>query len=204
MIQHCAPAAPERETVAEIEAEIPDSEYDLVIMNPPFTRNVTREGESANKVAAAFAAFGASDADQRQMAKRMETLTKDTCYHGNAGMASAFAALAHRKIRSGGVLALVLPMSATVGLAWHSFRQMVADYYTGLTIFTIAAADDDDLSFSSDTGMAECLVVARKLRPDETPKTELASLPSATGRRVRHARSLARRNTVGRQQYQAH
>ena len=180
------------ETVAEIEAEIPDSEYDLVIMNPPFTRNVTREGESANKVAAAFAAFGASDADQRQMAKRMEALTKDTCYHGNAGMASAFAALAHRKIRPGGVLALVLPMSATVGLAWHSFRQMLADYYTGLTIFTIAAADDDDLSFSSDTGMAECLVVARKLRPDETPqdRTRFTSL-SHRPQGFAHARSLA-------------
>ena len=40
---------------------------------------------------------------------------------------------------------------------------MLADHYTGLTLLTIAAAHNDDLSFSSDTGMAECLVVARKL-----------------------------------------
>ncbi len=91
------------ETAAQIRAEIPDKSYDMVIMNPPFTRNVTREGAYADTIAAAFAAFGASDADQRQMAKRMEVLKKDTCYHGNAGIASAFAALAHKKIKPGGV-----------------------------------------------------------------------------------------------------
>ncbi len=166
------------ETATQIRAEIPDASFDLVIMNPPFTRNVTREGAYADTIAAAFAAFGASDADQRQMAKRMEVLKKDTCYHGNAGIASAFAALAHKKIKPGGVMALVLPISATVGLAWQSFRKMLADHYTGLSLVTIAAADNDDLSFSSDTGMAECLVIARKLMPDETPqdRTRFTSL----------------------------
>ena len=180
------------ETAAQIRAEIPDKSYDMVIMNPPFTRNVTREGAYADTIAAAFAAFGASDADQRQMAKRMEVLKKDTCYHGNAGIASAFAALAHKKIKPGGVLALVLPISATVGLAWQGFRKMLADHYTGLTLLTIAAADNDDLSFSSDTGMAECLVVARKLKPNETPQdrtrfTSLRNRPQGFA----HASSLA-------------
>ena len=182
------------ETAAQIQAEIPDASYDLVIMNPPFTRNVTREGAYANTIAAAFAAFEASDADQRQMAKRMEILKKDTCYHGNAGIASAFAALAHSKIKPGGVLALVLPMSATVGLAWQGFRKMLADHYTGLALITIAAADNDDLSFSSDTGMAECLVVARKLKPDERPhdRTLFTSL-SHRPQGFAHASSLAGR-----------
>ena len=182
------------ETATQIRTEIPDASYDLVIMNPPFTRNVTREGAYADTIAAAFAAFGASDADQRQMAKRMEILKKDTCYHGNAGIASAFAALAHRKIKPGGVLALVLPISATVGLDWQGFRKMLADHYTGLTLLTIAAADNDDLSFSSDTGMAECLVVARKLMPDETPqdRTHFTSLSHRPQGFV-HASSLAGR-----------
>ena len=158
------------ETATQVRAEIPDGGYDLVIMNPPFTRNVTREGAYADTTHAAFAAFGASDEDQKQMGRWMEVLKKDTCYHGNAGIASAFAALAHKKLRPGGVLALVLPISATVGLAWQSFRKMLADHYTGLTLLTIAAADNDDLSFSSDTGMAECLVVARKLKPGEVPE----------------------------------
>ena len=64
------------ETAAQIRTEIPDASYDLVIMNPPFTRNVTREGAYADTISAAFAGFGASDADQTQMAKRMEFLKK--------------------------------------------------------------------------------------------------------------------------------
>ena len=51
------------------------------------------------------------------------TWKKDTCYHGNAGIASAFAGLAHRKIKPSGVLALVLPLSATVGQSWQGLRK---------------------------------------------------------------------------------
>ena len=126
------------------------------------------------------------------MGKRIEVLKKDTCYHGNAGIASAFAALAHKKLKPGGVLALVLPISATVGLAWQGFRKMLNEHYTGLTLLTIAAADNDDLSFSADTGMSECLVIARKLRPDETPQdqarfTSLSHRPQGFA----HASSMA-------------
>ena len=157
------------ETAAQVRTDIQDENYDLVIMNPPFTRNVTREGAYADATHAVFAAFEASDADQRQMAKRMDVLKKDTCYHGNAGIASAFAALAHRKIKPGGVLALVLPLSVASGLAWQGLREMTDREYTDIEVLSIAA-NGRDMSFSSDTGMAECLVVARKLYPDETPK----------------------------------
>ena len=189
-----------QEAAVQIRAEIQDEGYDLVIMNPPFTRNVTREGAYADTTHAAFAAFGASDEDQSQMGKRMDVLKKDTCYHGNAGIASAFVALAHKKIKPGGVLALVLPISATVGLAWQGFRKILGDHYTGITLLTIAAADNDDLSFSSDTGMAECLVVARKLKPDETPQdqTRFTSL-SHRPQGFAHASSLAGRLLDGSQ-----
>ena len=150
------------ETAAHVNVDIPDGGFDLVIMNPPFTRNVTREGATADAVAAAFAAFGASERDQRDMAKRMGELKGETCYHGNAGMASAFAALAHRKLRPGGVLALVLPLSSASGLAWQNFRQMLGTEYNDRTVLSIAA-NGKDMSFSSDTGMAECLVIARKM-----------------------------------------
>ena len=93
---------------------------------------------------------------------------KGTCYHGNAGIASAFAAAAHRKLKPGGVLALVLPLSASAGLSWQGFRQMMATEYRDVTVLSIAA-NGRDMSFSSDTGMAECLVVARKLKRGDTP-----------------------------------
>ena len=158
------------ETAAQIRAEIPDGSYDLVIMNPPFTSNANKAAGRANTFAPAFAAFDASDEDQRDMAKRMSKLSNGTCYHGHAGMASAFAALAHRKLKPGGILALVLPLTASAASSWRSFRQMLDDGYTQSAVLSIAAADNDDLSFSSDTGMAECLVIARKRVSNESSK----------------------------------
>ena len=151
------------ETAAQVNAEIPDGGFDLVIMNPPFTRATNHEGAHASVVNPAFAAFNASKADMDDMGKRMRDLGKDSCYHGNAGMASAFAALAHRKLKPGGVLALVLPLSVASGVSWQKFRDLLRTDYTDLTVLSIAA-NGKDMAFSSDTGMAECLVIARKAR----------------------------------------
>ena len=154
------------ETAAQVIAQIPDGGFDLVIMNPPFTRATNHEGAHATVVNPAFAAFDASKADMDAMGKRLNLFGRNTCYHGNAGIASAFVALADKKLKPGGVLALVLPLSAAAGGSWQGFRQMLARGYDGLTVFSIAA-NGKEMSFSSDTGMGECLVIARKLREKE-------------------------------------
>ncbi len=169
------------ETVEQVPVDIPDRSFDLIIMNPPFTRATNHEGAHADITNPAFAAFDATPADQTEMGNRINELGRGTCYHGNAGIASAFAALADKKLKPGGVLALVLPLSAAAGLSWQRFRQMLAADYTDLTVLTIAAADNDDLSFSADTGLAECLVIARKLKRREQPSPR------------RHFTSLTRR-----------
>ena len=171
------------ETAAQVTVDIPDEGFDMVIMNPPFTSATNHEGAHADITNPAFAAFGATSADQTAMGKHLNRIGKGTCYHGNAGIASAFTALAHRKLKPGGVLALVLPLSAASGLSWQGFRRMVAKGYTDLSVVSIAA-NGKDMSFSSDTGMAECLVIARKLMKDDPP--------SLSGKRV-HLTSLRRR-----------
>ena len=173
------------ETAAYIIADVPDKGFDLVIMNPPFTRATNHEGAHADITNPAFAAFDATPADQTAMGERVNQLGKDTCYHGNAGIASAFAALADRKLKPGGVFALVLPLSAATGLSWQGFREMLATGYTDLTVLSIAA-NNKDMSFSSDTGMAECLVIARKFEEGETVVarrhfTSLRRSPERTG-----------------------
>ena len=150
------------ETSPQAIANIPDESFDLVIMNPPFTSNTAKEAGNLGKFAPAFAAFNTSDKDQKEMAKRMSILKRDTSYHGHAGMASAFAALGDRKLKSGGILALVLPLTASAASSWQALRDMLSKSYTDLTILSIAGAGTGELSFSSDTGMAECLVLARK------------------------------------------
>ena len=166
------------ETAEQIIAEIPDGGFDLVIMNPPFTRATNHGGAHANVVNPAVAAYNASAADQTDMGKRINDLGKGTCYHGNAGMASAFAALAHRKLKPGGVLALVLPLVASAGLSWQKFRQMLSRSYTDLTVPSIAASNINDLSFSADTGLGECLVIARmrKLGEQQSQRMHFTSL----------------------------
>ena len=182
------------ETAAQILADVPDKGYDLVIMNPPFTRATNHEGAHADITNPAFAAFDATRADQTAMGDRINRLGDGTCYHGNAGIASAFVALAHRKLKLGGVLALVLPLSAASGQSWEGVRKMLAEHYIDLSVLTLAGADNDALSFSADTGMAECLVIARKRNLGESSqgRAQFTSLHHRP-RGFVHAGSLASR-----------
>ena len=188
------------ETAAQINVDVPDEGFDLVIMNPPFTRATNHEGAHADITNPAFAAFNATSGDQTAMGHRINQLGKNTCYHGNAGIASAFAALAHSKLKPGGVLALVLPLSAAAGLSWKRFRGTLAQSYSNLTVLSIAASDNDHLSFSADTGMAECLVIARKRKLGQKPSqrmhlTSLRRRPQGFA----HASATAKSVLVGRE-----
>ena len=160
------------ETSIQVLAEMPDGGFDLVIMNPPFTRPGSDwEGSRRNQdYIKHFKGLGTELPTQKEMAKSLKKFVHGTCYHGYAGIASAFAAMANNKLKPGGVLALVLPLSVASGLSWQLFRQLMEHQYTGLRVFSIAASEDDELSFSADTDMAECLVVARKLKKDELPE----------------------------------
>ena len=161
------------ETSARISIDIPDDGFDIVIMNPPFTRATNHGGEHADVVNPAFAAFEASKADMDAMGKRMRDLGRASCYDGKAGLASAFVALANRKLKPGGVVAFVLPLVATTGMSWKKFRELMAQHYTDISVLSIAAAGINDISFSADTGLGECLVVARKLRKNEKAMVDM-------------------------------
>ena len=156
------------ETAAQIVADIPDAGFDLVIMNPPFTSNTKHRDAEGNVQNAAFAAFGASVDDQDDMAARLVRLARNSHYHGHAGLGSAFASIADKKVRPGGVLALVLPFTAVNGASWAKFRRMIATRYTDITIVS-ATSDNNEMSFSSDTGIAECLVIGRRASKADPP-----------------------------------
>ena len=154
------------ETATQVIADIPDDSFDLVIMNPPFTSNTKHYDAGDGVLNAAFAAYDSSEADQKQMASRLRQLAKDSTYHGHAGLASAFVQLCHRKLNPGGVIAMVLPFTAINGSSWAKFRKLIATEYMGVNVVSIAA-NGKDMSFSSDTGMAECLLIGRKSTSQE-------------------------------------
>ena len=156
------------QTATATMADAMDSAFDLIIMNPPFKSNTSHEGLAPDVATPAFAGLGTSEKDADDMSQRAKRLSRNTCQHGNAGLASAFAALAHRKVKPGGVVALVLPLSAAAGVSWEKFREMLAKDYTDVTVISIGNRTSR-MSFSADTGMGECLVVARRLRRDEKP-----------------------------------
>ena len=70
------------------------------------------------------------------------------------------------------MLALVLPLTAAMGLSWQNFRQLLSESYTDISVVSIAASGGK-FSFSSDTGIAECLVMACKRRVEESIETRM-------------------------------
>jgi NAD(P)-dependent dehydrogenase (short-subunit alcohol dehydrogenase family)/predicted RNA methylase len=149
------------EEVRDLMARVRHGQFDLVIMNPPFTRHGAREGDRTQVHNPAFAASGADEEEQDRLANRLSRLASGGVAHGHAGMASYFADLADRKLAPGGTLALVLPLTAMSGSSWEKVRTLWRTNYSALMVVTIAEAGSHSRSFSADTGMAECLVVGR-------------------------------------------
>ena len=133
-------------------------------MNPPFTLATVHEADRLNVPNPMFATFSSTAEEQKMMSDTTRRLTAPTSAHGNAGEASIFLVLADRKLKDGGVLALVMPLSLRVGDSWEDSRTMLRRNYSDLVILSIAGYGSQDMSFSADTGMAECLVVGRKTK----------------------------------------
>ena len=141
---------------------LPHSSFDVVIMNPPFVRDTGHEGKKKGVPNPMFAAFRIAKDEQKRMARAMKRLTVGTSAHGNAGEASIFLVLADKKLKPKGTLALVMPLSLMSGHSWEKSRRLLAKGYSDLVLVSIAGAADDEMSFSADTDMGECLVVGRK------------------------------------------
>ena len=167
IIQAAAKTAGGRGTqeVRNLVQQVGHRQFHLVIMNPPFTRHGAREGERLRVHNPAFAAFGATEEEQNQLAKHLRRLDTGRHAHGHAGLASYFVELAHRKTAPSGTLALVLPLTSMSGMSWKGIRALLHDEYSSPLIVTIAQEGSHSRSFSADTGIAECLVVAQKDRP---------------------------------------
>lgn len=152
------------EARSELGVEMPPASQDLVIMNPPFTSGgsdyTPGNPEGYNKKQ--FHGLETDWDTQERMFNLAREYAKGTCAHGYAGLASWFVAVADRMVKQAGAIALVLPMTALQGSSWLKVRQLIARNYRDVTIITIATDQQDDQSFSADTGMAEALLLCRE------------------------------------------
>ena len=141
-------------------------ESDLVISNPPFTRRGS-DGGKEEAISRVFSLPEGDEESKQAIAKRTSALLKGTPANQTAGHGSSFAVLADRLVNRGGRIAMVLPVTALFGESWRDVRRMLADRYE--IEFVVSSHDPALRSMSYDTGIAEALLVARRLRENEQP-----------------------------------
>ena len=156
---------------------VPHQSCDLVIMNPPYTAPTNHALlERARVKLPQFAAFGMDDEAQRAINAKVKTMAgklEASVRHGNAGLGTDFFDLAHLKVKPGGVVALVLPASVATGRGWEKLRDLLALEYKNVTVITCSSGQEEHRRFSSDTDLAEALVIAtRRKTPAAANETE--------------------------------
>ena len=141
------------------------NEFDIVLLNPPFTRPDSDAGTKTPK-----AVFKGSDRDKEEE-KEMRSARRQKQWrvaNGNAGLASDFVDLADRMLKANGKsrMGFVLPVTCLTTSDWRKVRNMWATEYHDIVVITIADAKGESCAFSADTSMAECMVVAAKGKKD--------------------------------------
>ena len=143
--------------------ELPHGSFDLVIMNPPFTRSTNHEGSHKNVNNPAFAGFKTKTEQQKKMSEKLKRIRPSgKASDDNAGLATNFIDLANVKLKKGGILAFVIPATFASGDGWANARNIIGKNYEDVVIVSIATAEHLASAFSADTSIGEVLVVGKK------------------------------------------
>lgn len=135
-------------------ARLPSLGLQYFLANPPYSR--TRGGQSL------FDVKGLSASERRNSQKRASRLGRGTCANLKAGLPTFFLAKADKKLRPGGTMAFVLPLTAGSADSYRDTRKMIEDRYRDVVALTVAGGATGEESLSSETGMSEMLLVATK------------------------------------------
>lgn len=133
------------------ELRVPKGDYDLVIMNPPFTR-----ADRAAKIL---------DTSKLNTILNEEFPERDYTNTTRSGLASPFTILGDEAVKPGGRLALVVPSSFLSRETWQPVRDFINENYH-LEHIVISWAEGEP-AFSENTELREVLIVARKLEPND-------------------------------------
>ena len=139
---------------------------DLVIMNPPFTRDSLRHDQLGKT-------------GEAKVKKREKQLLANHLHRGAARLHSSdgmFLLLGeHLSHDENGVLAVVLPAVVATSAGALGRRQFLADKFH--IDYVVIPHDPQRIAFSGNTAISEMLVVARRRKPKETPRpTRLVKL----------------------------
>ena len=146
--------------ITEASVSIPDAGIDWILMNPPYSR--TRGGQSAFDIA------GMSEKDRKDCQQKWQKVVRGAAVNRKAGMGASFLALARKKVKPGGRIGFVLPLTAAFADSWAVTRKMVERDFVDVTAIAVAAGQALGRdALSADTGMEEMLLIATR-----SPKTD--------------------------------
>ena len=149
--------------VDETEVDFAPQDLDLVIMNPPFTNNTKRHRQYTS--------------DQVQQMQQYELRIRDHLANSDPAAGGVidsnsirtfFTPLADQLLGSErGVLAMVLPVTACTAAAGKNERRFLASRFHIERIIT--SHDPKRISFSENTSIHECLLIARRCEAPPPP-----------------------------------
>ncbi len=137
--------------------ELPESKFQVCIMNPPFTRSV-----GGNLL------FGSLPKKERKELQRIFSdllKTKGLSGIGQAGLPGAFVFLGDKYLSDGGELGLVLQRTVLSGVSWKKVREKLLEGYHIQYMIT-SFQGPNNWNFSENTKQSEILLVARKSSKD--------------------------------------
>lgn len=163
---------------------------DLVIMNPPFTRDSLRHDQF-------------SKSDEKKIKDREKTLFANKPVHLSSN-GNAFLVLAeYVSKRNDGAIAAVLPLVTATNASSLEIRRFLASHFHVETIVT--SHDPERIYFSENTSIGEMLVVCRRWPTSEGPKpatqvVNLAVNPATPAEAINVAWAIEN-GTINRQDY---
>ena len=150
---------------SEREMAEPPPPMDLVIMNPPFTRDSLRHDQF-------------TPTDEKAIKHREKQVLKGQPYREAArlsGSANAFLVLADKMVReNNGTLAVVLPTVMATNPAASHTRTYLAKRFHIDTI--VSSHDPQRIFFSESTSIGEILLICRRWRNGPKPSTRVVNV----------------------------
>ena len=144
--------------------EVYPNSFDVVIMNPPFTRDSLRHDQF-------------SEEEENLLKDREKDLMRGRAGHGSSS-GTMFIDLGEHltKLDDGAVLATVFPLAGSSAPSAQEVRRLLADWFH--IEYVVWSQDSQRPWFSENTSITEMLVVARRnpADPDKRPPTKFVCL----------------------------
>jgi hypothetical protein len=160
-----------------VSLDVPRNHFDLVVMNPPFTRN-----DRASRVL-----------DRPLLRRTLEAIGASLTV---AGLSAPFVYLGNMSLKAGGRLGLVLPAATLFAESWTPVRRLLLDNYH-VELIAISWASKRP-AFSEHSKFREIIIIAKKKAessdstaetPQASERTILAAILQETG--ILDAREIA-------------